>query len=939
MGTLSNHVCALRAALHHARMLLGVGALAVVLCLGSTNNAQAQGTVTQVADLNTGSNGFLAGGINESQRAVFFDGKTFFTMHTPELGAELWVTDGAALGTRLFADVCPGQCGGLDFIVEFYVEGSNLYFAADDGVHGSELWRLAAGATAPVMIADINPGAVGSFPFQLVRASFVVGATVVNRTYFSAVREDIGRELWRLTDGASPSVALELDVRAGALSSEPRRIQTCANSQICFIAVKGSNESDIKFLTYTSTTAVPTGVSGIGDFPASNVRTDDLRTLGPNTFFRIRVGTAASELRVFGSSAATSSLLDTGTSFGTLFFNVSLFKMFYLNGNALRASDGTVAGTTTIASAAIAPRSPSSVGNRVLFIAQTASSGRELFSSDGTVAGTAMLKELVAGASGINDSDFNTIIRVGTGGSRLFLSFQNPAAGNDTQLWVSDATAAGTVEISGNQIADSGRVFILPSTGAAAILGYERQLGGNGEPFFTTGLIGGTTALGNFVNDVGDSYPSAQATINQTLVFNATIDGLGGTRTLPVGASAPVQNFPNLNGDALGVYFGKLWVEISSALAFSDGTSTGTVPVPNVRPNVSDPGCIVARNGLVYFPSNAVPGVSNGEIFKSDGTVAGTVAVTNFGASPDAGLDSFCFSGQHRKLAAVGDKLLFEASAGIAQGYELFALNASDAASLVLDINPGSSDSRLGGLTTLTGRGALPDVVVFTANDGIFGSEIWVTSGTAQSTQRISDINIGPGDSEPRGFLRIGNKVLFTAYTPASGRELYVSDGTATGTVRVVDLFAGIGSGITRELLGVAGGRVYFTGLSSTLPNCILFESDGTAAGTRCAYDSASVTLRRIGDGFAVTQSGAVVFSATRTSPINDGEEIRVLFNRQLLTLTGADVAPGSASSAPSGFLVDGHSVYFRADDGVTGSELWRLDLPNLDRLLATGFE
>ena len=905
-------------------------------CLGlcASTLGFTQGTVTQVADLNTGSNGFLAGGVSDFDKATFFDGKTFFTMRTAESGTELWVTDGTAPNTRLFADICPGQCGGMNtFAIEFYIEGNNMYFAADDGVHGRELWRLAAGTASPVLLADLNPGSNGSNPSQFRRAAFVVNGSVVNRTYFSALRDDIGRELWRLNDAASPSVALELDVRAGTLSSDPSRIQTCANSQICFIAQK-DGQSDVKFLTYTSATAVPTGVSTIGDFPTSNVSTSDLLTLGSNTFYRIRVGTAAFELRVFGSSAATSTLLDTSTSFGALTFNVALFKMFYINNSALKVSDGTPAGTTTIASAAVAPRAIFSVGNRLLFVGQTATAGRELFSSDGTAAGTGLLKELVSGSGGIDDSSLNTKIRAST--SRLFLSFQNPAVTNDTQLWVSDATPAGTVEISGNQISDPGRLFIMPTGAAAAVLGYERQLGGNGEPFFATGVSGGTLALGNFINDAGDSFPSPLASINQRLIFNATIDGLGASRTLPVGASTPVQNFVSVN-NILGVFLGKLWLQNSLDLAFSDGTVAGTVIVPGVDPKVSDPGCMIERGGFIYFPAEG-PGNVNSEIFKSDGTVAGTVAVTNLATATNAGLDSFCFSSEFRHIAALGDKLLFEASDGV-RGLELFALNASDATSLVLDINPGSNDSRLGGLTTLTARGALPDVVVFRANDGVFGDEIWVTGGTAQSTQRISDINPGIGSSDPKGFLRVGSKVFFTAFTPASGRELYVSDGTAAGTVRVIDLFAGFGSGISRELLGVAGGKVYFGGLSITQPNCILFESDGTAAGTQCAYDSAAVSLRGLGTEFAVTRSGAIVFSATRSAPVNEGEEIRVLFNRQLLALAGGDVAPGSTASTPASFLVDGDSVYFRADDGVTGSELWRLDLPNLDRLFANGFQ
>ena len=75
-------------------------------------------------------------------------------LHTPR---ELSV-NGTALGTRLLADLCPGQCSSLDSAPNFHVEGSSLFFAANDGQHGRELWRLdAAAGSQPVMALDLNP--------------------------------------------------------------------------------------------------------------------------------------------------------------------------------------------------------------------------------------------------------------------------------------------------------------------------------------------------------------------------------------------------------------------------------------------------------------------------------------------------------------------------------------------------------------------------------------------------------------------------------------------------------------------------------------------------------------------------------------------------------------------------------------------------------------
>ena len=116
-----------------------------------------------------------------------------------------------------------------------------------------------------------------------------------------------------------------------------------------------------------------------------------------------------------------------------------------------------------------------------------------------------------------------------------------------------------------------------------------------------------------------------------------------------------------------------------------------------------------------------------------------------------------------------------------------------------------------------------------------------------------------------------------------------------------------------------------------------MFETDGTAAGTHCAYDSSSLSLGPV-LGAVVTDAGAVVFTATRAAPA-DGEEIRVLFNGQLLAVQGADIAPGAAGSAPQDLLAAGATVYFQANDGLSGRELWQLQLPDLDLVFKNGFD
>src|SRR4029079_2988884 len=88
-------------------------------------------------------------------------------------------------------------------------------------------------------------------------------------------------------------------------------------------------------------------------------------------------------------------------------------------------------------------------------------------------------------------------------------------------------------------------------------------------------------------------------------------------------------------------------------------------------------------------------------------------------------------------LTNIGGKLFFAADDGLS-GTELWKSDGTVLGTMrVKDINPGTGNSYPGYLTNLNG------VAIFGADDGTHGYELWRSSGTGAGTTMIKDINPG----------------------------------------------------------------------------------------------------------------------------------------------------------------------------------------------------
>jgi len=208
-------------------------------------------------------------------------------------------------------------------------------------------------------------------------------------------------------------------------------------------------------------------------------------------------------------------------------------------------------------------------------------------------------------------------------------------------------------------------------------------------------------------------------------------------------------------------------------------------------------------------------------------------------------------------------------------------------------------------------------VQLFAAADSS-GRELWKTDGTYLGTQEVKDIfNSGSNSGNPFGFFfydspTLGEIAFFTARDSSTGQELWRSDGTTAGTQRVADLNMGSGSSNPSNYVYVAAqDKVYFRafdGISSRL-----FQTDGVSA-------TPLTTLHLNGGVGAVAELGGNLF-VSAVDPVGGFIElIRVELPSGAWAVV-ADINATADGSAPSGMTTIGGLIYMSAYTPATGRE------------------
>ena len=235
---------------------------------------------------------------------------------------------------------------------------------------------------------------------------------------------------------------------------------------------------------------------------------------------------------------------------------------------------------------------------------------------------------------------------------------------------------------------------------------------------------------------------------------------------------------------------------------------------------------------IVFFAAN--DGEHGIELWVTDGTANGTRMVKDI-LPPEANPfnDPYFDSSDPSYIVPIGGgRVLFRAQDENFRRTELWVSDGTEAGTaLLIDLDPNSSATP-SHLTPL-GDGR----VVFSASGADDdGTELWITDGTAAGTQKLKSINLNedyPYSSHPYGFKQVANgRLIFTADDGSNGRELWTTDGTPDGTHLLKEINVGPGGSSisTHSYLDLSGGRVAFSAYDGTSTS--YWVTDGTSGGT-----------------------------------------------------------------------------------------------------------
>lgn len=643
--------------------------------------------------------------------------------------------------------------------------GRLFFVATIDDTFGPELWLTAkeGGNIITKLVKDISPTGVSSNIQNLTPIVVLNGTDSSNRVVFTATDGSAnGVELWQ-SDGTTDGTNLLKDITISGDSVLSNFVNLGPNLVVFTQEVDGQ-------LILWRTDGTSNGTFKIEDFVIEPGR--DNEPDGTAIAFR--------KPTVIGN---------------TLYFMLGDDQLWKTTG----ASDDTTVRVQRFrqATAGSGSRNFTQLADgRVAFSSFSGSQGREPWITDGTESGTTLLENIASGADSSNPTNFTP----GSGDRFFFTASPTPTTselyvvnGNTVEM-LKKINASGDSDVSDLYWNLNSSSTIEPTLYFSA--NDASGFTSNKELWKSSGVTGNAVKVKDINEKEDISSDPNGFTANGTTVFFAATGILGRelyrTDGTPFGTKLIKDINPGENnssnpkelvvGPGNKLFFVATGRSINNALQntgreiwVSDGTDLGTKALKNINKNINfqDPDAIEDTNdpkdltpkayltvlgNLLYFVAD--DGTHGKELWQSTGTEAGTKMVKDL-RTGEIGSDP-------TELRNVSGKLFFLADDGV-NGRELWTLGAKGpvlvSTGARTGLVTGLGDANIQHLTVVN------DVVAFSANDELFGREIWMSNGTTAGTRILSDFLPGGNSSNPSSLFAFKANLIFSAADAALGDE------------------------------------------------------------------------------------------------------------------------------------------------------------------------
>jgi trimeric autotransporter adhesin len=341
-----------------------------------------------------------------------------------------------------------------------------------------------------------------------------------------------------------------------------------------------------------------------------------------------------------------------------------------------------------------------------------------------------------------------------------------------------------------------------------------------------------------------------------------------------------------------GMYGFELWRSQFNGV----GAGTTTM-VKDINPfGSSNPVYFTNTNGTLKFVANN--GLNGDELWHSDATTMGTNMVEDLLPGPANGYPYVLFPINNRVFfRTIFDGGLYSASSNNINGpIEVITYNDDD----VSPLNFGKINNTL--FFSGVGKNAFLDI----------GRELFYKEEGGEPVKLRKDINPGPGSSNPTQLTTVGETLYFVAN---NGSNIGLWKTTELGEALLVKSFS---SATSLSSLVSMGNRLYFFAHNGA--DTQLWISYGTENSTELVKTLNNNPSFIIPD--AINFGGTLIFSILHPT---DGKEIWQSDGSNAGTFVIKDINPGSNGSDPDHFTLVDNNLYFTADNGDIGRELYKM--------------